>query len=113
MEIKHDDYQIAFDNATATVVCAGSFRLQGGEYAPIETMLAQAADAKPPLITLDVRELRFLNSSGINTLSKFVLRVRKHNASQIVVRGNTQYPWQKKSLSNLERLLPGLQLEFA
>jgi hypothetical protein len=113
MEIKHEDYQIAFDAATATVVCAGSFRLQGGEYAPIENMLAQAADARPALITLDVRELQFLNSSGINTLSKFVLRVRKHNASQMVVRGNTQYPWQKKSLSNLERLLPGLQLEFA
>jgi hypothetical protein len=113
MEINHTDYQVAFDPATATVSCAGNFRLQGGEYAPIESMLAEAADAKPPILTLDVRELQFLNSSGINALSKFVLRVRKHNASQVVVRGNTQYPWQKKSLSNLERLLPGLQLEFA
>jgi hypothetical protein len=113
MEIKPDDYQVAFDPATATVICAGSLRLQGGEYAPIETMLAEAADAQSPVITLDVRELQFLNSSGINAISKFVLRVRKHNASRVVVRGNNQYPWQKKSLANLERLLPGLQLEFA
>ena len=113
MEIKNDDYQVAFDDVTQTVSYAGNFRLQGGEYAPIESILTQAADAKAPVITLDVRELQFLNSSGINTLSKFVLRVRKHNVSHIVVRGNNQYPWQKKSLGNLERLLPGLQLEFA
>jgi hypothetical protein len=113
VEIKHADYLVAFDPATATVICAGNFRLQGGEYAPIETMLAEAADAKSPLITLDVRDLQFLNSSGINTISKFVLRVRKHNASRVIIRGNNQYPWQKKSLANLERLLPGLQLEFA
>jgi len=113
MQINYDDYQVAFDPATATIICTGNFRLQGDEYASIETMFAEAADAKLPLITLDVRELKFLNSSGINAISKFVLRVRKHNSSRVVVRGNSQYPWQKKSLANLERLLPGLRLELA
>ena len=59
-----------------------------------------------------MRELQFLNSSGINTLSKFILQVRKHNVSQVVVQGSARFPWQEKSLKNLQRLLPALQLDI-
>lgn len=112
MEIKNEDYQVTYDPETGTVTCSGSFRLRGSEYAQIADMLNEAADARPPIITLDLRELQFLNSSGINTLSKFVIRVRQHKTSQVIVKGTNQFPWQKKSLRNLERLLPGLQLEL-
>lgn len=113
MEIKHEDYQVTYDPDTATITCQGSFRLRGSaEYAPIVELLNEAADAKPETITLDVRGLQFLNSSGINTLSKFVIQVRKHKASQMVIKGSSQFPWQKKSLKNFQRLLPGLQLEL-
>lgn len=113
MDITHEDYQVQYDEANAVVTCKGSFRLHGEEYKPILDLLVSAADAKPATLTLDVRELQFLNSSGINTLSKFILQVRKHKASQVVVQGSTQFPWQEKSLKNLQRLLPDLQLEIA
>jgi hypothetical protein len=113
MEIKHRDCQVTYDPATATVTCLGSFRLQGStEYEPILQLLNHAADAKPATITLDVRNLQFLNSSGINMLSKFVVQVRNHHASQIVIKSSSQFPWQQKSLKNFQRLLPGLQLEI-
>ena len=73
----------------------------------------KAADAMPATLILDVRELQFLNSSGINTLSKFILRVRNHKVSQVVVKGSARFPWQEKSLVNLQRLLPALKLEIA
>ncbi len=110
MEIKHDDYNVQYDPAAATVICSGSFRLHGDEYKPILDLLIGAADAKPATLTLDVRRLQFLNSSGINTLSKFILQVRKHAASGVVVLGSTKFPWQEKSLKNLQRLLPGLTM---
>ena len=113
MDITHEDYQVQYDEANALVTCKGSFRLHGEEYKPILDLMISAADAKPATLTLDVRELQFLNSSGINTLSKFILQVRKHKASQVVVQGSVQFPWQEKSLKNLQRLLPGLQLEIA
>jgi hypothetical protein len=113
MEITHKNYQVRYDAATATVICQGSFRLRGPEeYAPILELLNQAAEAKPVTLTLDLRQLQFLNSSGINTLSKFILLVRKLNTSQIVMQGNQQFAWQQKSLLNFQRLLPGLQLEI-
>ncbi|MDH5534100.1 MAG: hypothetical protein OEZ08_00820 [Betaproteobacteria bacterium] len=110
MDVIHDDYQVQFDEASSTVRCQGSFRLHGDEYKPILDLLINAADMKPATLTLDVRELQFLNSSGINTLSKFILQVRKHQVSQVVVRGSTRFPWQEKSLINLQRLLPELKL---
>lgn len=110
--ISRPDYQVTYDPATATVVCTGTFRMQGEEYEPILAMLTEAVEAKSALLTLDLRGLEFLNDSGINTLSKFVLQVRKQNVSKLVIHGSDTYPWQRKSLKNLERLLPGLQLEW-
>ena len=112
MDITHQDYQVQYDEAAATVRCSGSFRLHGDEYKPVLDLLGQAADARPTTLTLDVRELQFLNSSGINTLSKFILQVRKHNVSQVVVQGSTRYPVAGKVLKNLQRLLPALQLDI-
>jgi hypothetical protein len=75
-------------------------------------VLTAAADTKPATLTLDLRMLRFLNSSGINTLSKFVLHVRQYHATQVVMKGSHAFPWQEKSLKNFQRLLPGLHLEI-
>ena len=111
-EINQSEYRVTYNPATATVVCIGSFRLRGEEYAPILAMFLEAANAAHDTLTLDVSALAFLNSSGINTLSNFVLRLRQQKISRLVVKGSERYPWQKKSLVNLQRLLPDLRLEF-
>lgn len=111
-EINQEEYQIRYNPNTATVTCAGSFRLRGPEYSPILNLMNEAGGAGHETVTLDVSELQFLNSSGINTLSKFVIGMRKQKESRLVIRGSDQYPWQKKSLKNLQRLLPTLQLDL-
>ncbi len=111
-DIIQTDYQVHYDEINATVSCKGSFRLSGDEYKPVLDVLLKAADAMPPILTLDVRDLQFLNSSGINTLSKFILHVRNKKTSQVLVQGSTRFPWQEKSLINLQRLLPTLKLEI-
>ena len=112
MEIVNDNYAVRYNSQTNTVKCSGSFRLTGSEYAAITDILNTAADAKPDVLNLDLTGLQFLNSSGINTLSKFIIRLRKHNASQVNVKGNSEFAWQKKSLANFKKLLPELVLEF-
>ncbi len=59
---------------------------------------------------MNLHGLQFLNSSGINTLSKFILRVRSHNMSHMVIRGTSEFPWQAKSLPGLKRLMPELEV---
>ena len=113
MEIKTEDYSIWYESVTETVIFQGSLRLSGmEEYAPIVKLLNDVVDSEPPTITLNLRELEFLNSSGINVLSKFVINVRQKESMQMIVQGSKNIPWQSKSLKNLQRLMPSLQLEL-
>jgi hypothetical protein len=113
MDIQTKDYSIEYDHATQTVTCSGSFRIsQMEEYAPIVDLLNEVTDSSPNMITLDLRKLEFLNSSGINIISKFVIKVRQLKNIQITIQGSKQIPWQGKSLKNLQRLMPSLHLEL-
>ncbi|MEG4853058.1 hypothetical protein QUB10_19495 [Microcoleus sp. B5-D4] len=113
MEIQTKNYTMQYDRATQTVTCSGAFRLsQVEEYAPIVDLLNEVADSCPNTVTLDLRKLEFLNSSGINIFSKFVIKVRQQKNIQITIKGSKQIPWQIKSLKNLQRLMPSLQLEL-
>ncbi|MGB3692717.1 MAG: hypothetical protein WBG70_02610 [Spirulinaceae cyanobacterium] len=114
MEIKTKEYSICYKQSTATVNCQGTLRLSGmEEYAPIIELLHQVLEQKSPIITLNLQDLQFLNSSGINVLSKFVIKVRQEKDVSMVVQGSKQVPWQGKSLKNLQRLMPNLELEWA
>jgi len=113
VEVRGEDYHVAYDLETATISCSGTLRLRGAEgYVPIVRLLDKVADQQPELITLHLKGLRFLNSSGINALSKFVINVRNQKHSRLVIRGTKDFPWQGKSLKNLKRLMPDMRLEL-
>jgi anti-anti-sigma factor len=113
MEIKSKNYSVIYDQASQQIVFEGSVRLNGSvEYASISDLLNHVAQQEPPKIVLDLRQLNFLNSSGISILSRFVINVRKRQNIQMIVIGAKKNPWQSKSLKNLQRLMPSLQLEL-
>jgi hypothetical protein len=113
MEITTEKYRVQYDATAKTVICQGALRLAGmEEYAPIVQLLDQVIADHPSTLMLDLRSLEFLNSSGINVLSKFVLKVRGQKDMQLVVQGSNAIPWQEKSLTNLQRLMPQLQLTW-
>jgi len=112
-EIRGEQYNIEYRPEPNIVSFQGSLRLGGtAEYAPIAALLNDIVGYGPPTITLNLTQLKFLNSSGISMLSKFVINVRKQNITQVVVVGSNAIPWQGKSLKNLQRLLPGLRLDL-
>lgn len=113
MEIKNQEYSIKYDNSKHTVICKGSMRLNGmQEYAPISNFLNSVIEQEPARIILNVEQLNFLNSSGVSVLSKFVIKVRNKKNIEMTVIGCEELPWQKKSLKNLQRLMPSLNLEL-
>lgn len=120
MEIKDKEYNVTYDPATAMVVFIGELGLMGmGEYPPIGDLLDQAlADVSAPerstaaQLTLDLQRLKYLNSSGINVISKFVIKVRRAGGMALLIKGSKTIPWQEKSLVNLKRLMPEMMLEF-
>lgn len=117
------DYQVVYEPETQTVTFDGVLSLSSTkEYAPIAELLEKvlrelsasdtAAAATPPQLTLNLATLEFLNSSGINVLSRFVIRARDAAQVQLVVQGSKTVIWQTRSLKNLQRLMPALAIEW-
>jgi hypothetical protein len=106
-QVKGDEYTVEYNHDTRVLLFRGTIRLQTSEdYMPILQLMqlgqAECADAKT--LTMDFRQLEFLNSSGINSISKFVIAARKEDKIGLAVHGNKDVYWQQKSLSNLQKL---------
>ena len=111
--IEGEGYSVEFNEAEGTVAFKGTLRLGGmPEYTPILDLMNEALDKTGNDLTVNMRELQLLNSSGITMLSKFVIACRGKNA-KLKMLASENIPWQGKSLKNLQRLLPSLELDIA
>ena len=113
MEVKGDGYLVYYNEDIKSVELSGSIRLRGTvEYKGIYDLMTQCLDKVNDVLVLDLRDLQYLNSSGINTIGKFIIQARKLDKINLRILGNSEILWQKKTLSNLQRLWPKLSLEL-
>lgn len=111
--INGDTFEIRREEETATIVFKGALRLTGTEdYAPILEMLKSTLDTGAPLITVDLKDLEFLNSSGITMLSRFVIEARNHQGINVQFLASSAITWHARSLTNLQRLMPSLIVQM-
>jgi hypothetical protein len=109
MEIKTGDYYVWTEGST--IHYEGTLRLSGTDaYQPILDIMQSVLAERPQNVVLDLQQLEFLNSSGINLLAKFTIEMRKFPEIVLRVLGSTRIPWQSKSLPNLQKLHKGVEL---
>ena len=111
--IHGESFDIRLEEESSTVLFKGALRLCGTEdYAPILEMLKETLASPAMPIVLDLRELDFLNSSGITMLSRFVMEARDHSGIDVHVLASEAIPWHARSLRNLQRLMPSLSIRL-
>ncbi len=112
--IHGESFDIRLEEESSTILFKGALRLCGTEdYAPILDMLKETLTDPAMPIVLDLRELDFLNSSGITMLSRFVMEARDRPGIDVQVLASESVPWHARSLKNLQRLMPGLSIRLS
>ena len=111
--IHGESFDVRLEEENSTILFKGALRLCGtDDYAPILDMLKETLTSPAMPIVLDLRELDFLNSSGITMLSRFVMEARDHPGIDLQVLASEAVPWHARSLRNLQRLMPGLSIRL-
>ncbi len=112
MKIVNDNFTVRFDPDRSTVFLSGTLRLQGrDEYRAISRLLNESAETSDGTLVIDMQDLEFLNSSGISTLSLFVIEMRKRGKPLRIV-GSAAVSWQAKSLHNFQRLYAAAEVKI-
>jgi hypothetical protein len=61
------------------------------------------------IVELDVRDLNFMNSSGILTLVRWITRCKSHeNGYRLVLQYDRNVTWQRSSMPTLAKLAPNV-----
>jgi hypothetical protein len=97
-----ESYEIRLDDDNTTVLFKGALGLSGmDDYAPILKVLKETLVSPVVKIVFDLRELDFLNSSGITMFSRFVIEARTHAGINLQFLASS-VPWHARSLKNLQ-----------
>jgi hypothetical protein len=137
MDIIGKNYHITYDPETTTISCQGALQLYGADgYFSIaefeksrtaHTMSEQPHESRfatlmelfndiigrhTAMITVNIQKLQKLNSSGINVLSKFVIKFRDRQVGQLIIQGSHEFPWQSRVLENLQKILPEIIVKW-
>ena len=113
-DIQGESFDVQLEDDTSTVVFKGALRLSGMEdYASILDLLKSTLVEPVKPIVLDLRELDFLNSSGITMFSRFVIEARNHNGINLQFLASESIHWHARSLKNLQRLMPALIIQLS
>lgn len=110
MEIKDKEYSVKFDPSTGRLVVTGTLRLMTKDYKEIQDLLDHIARTPPPKLDVDLCQLKMVNSSGLNTLSRFVLALRAKPGVHVTFHGSSEVVWQARTLANMKHFLPTAQV---
>jgi hypothetical protein len=112
--IKGESFDVRLEDDSSTVCFKGALRLSGMEdYAPILDLLKSTLIEPGQPIVLDLRELDFLNSSGITMFSRFVIEARDRAQINLCFLASESIHWHARSLKNLQRLMPALIIQLS
>ncbi|MBF0453019.1 MAG: hypothetical protein HQK75_20120 [Candidatus Magnetomorum sp.] len=111
MIIQGDTFSVTFK--ADTIVMSGKLSLMTEDYDPIENLFQSVVEAKPSCLTLDIRNLEYLNSSGIKTICvALILEAAERENIQLKILCSKKYTWQNETIPTLKDLMEPMEIFF-
>ncbi|MCP4344001.1 MAG: hypothetical protein GY795_00565 [Desulfobacterales bacterium] len=111
MNIKGDDYKIAYQDSVISI--SGKLSLMPEEYGEIAQFFKKILESAHKEITLDIKELAYLNSSGIKVVCvNLILEAEEIKGLKMKILCSEEYIWQKETIPTFEGLMDDLEIVF-
>jgi len=116
MKIEGTDYKVEFDE-WGTLAMSGKLSAMPEEYEMIEAFFEKVLDAVSeaniPELILDLRELVFLNSSGIKAICvSLVMEADEIDGLRMKIFCSNSLTWQVETLPTFTDLMDNLEIVF-
>ncbi|QTA91143.1 hypothetical protein [Desulfonema magnum] len=111
MNLEGDGYTITYKDNIITIF--GKLSLMLEDYEELEDFFEEVIRTEPSEITLDIRNLEYLNSSGIKTICvSLILEADDIEDIQMKILCSNQYTWQKETIPTFEDLMDDMEIVF-
>jgi len=111
MNIKGENYQITYENNVIRL--SGKLSLMLEDYRKIEELFQEVIETQPKELTLDIRELEYLNSSGIKTICvSLILEADDIEGLCMKIVCSKKYTWQLETIPTFKDLMDEIEILF-
>lgn len=109
--INEESFQIKYiDNVIAI---SGKLSIMLEDYENIEQYFKRIIESGPKQITLDIRNLEYLNSAGIKIICvNLILEAADIENMKFKILCSNQYTWQKETIPNFKDLMDNMEIVF-
>ena len=111
MNVCGDNWSIVYENSVIRM--SGRFSLMRDYYNDIEKFFEKILESAPTEITLDIRNLEFLNSAGIAVLCmSLILELAAGENTALSILCSDRYTWQRETVPTFKGLLNDMNIIF-
>ncbi len=111
MKLNGDGYEVAY--AEGVIALSGRLALMIEDYRALEDFFKKVIDAAPAALTLDIRNLEYLNSSGIKTICVgLLLEADEIEGLHMNILCSNRHTWQKETVPAFEGLMDRIEITF-
>ena len=111
MNINGNTYKAVYENGVIEI--SGKVSLMLEEYEELESFFENIVESEPPALTLDIRNLEYLNSSGIKTICvALLLEAADIKDLKMKIQCSNQYTWQKETIPTFKDLMDEMEIMF-
>ncbi|MCP4344000.1 MAG: hypothetical protein GY795_00560 [Desulfobacterales bacterium] len=111
MKIEGEEYSVVYEDNVITI--SGKLSLMLEDYEKMEELFEKVVESEPSELTLDIRKLEYLNSSGIKTICVgLILEAADIDELKMKILCSEEYTWQKETIPTFEDLMDDMEIVF-